>query len=89
MTEDVIVSLKKMEGKYQPFSVIFMDPPYRKGMEQEVLRYLAGSSLLKEDTVLIVEAALDTDFSYLDEYGMTLSRLKMYKTNEHAFIRRK
>ena len=39
--------------------------------------------------VLIVEAALDTDFSYLDEYGMTLSRLKMYKTNEHAFIRRK
>lgn len=52
-------------------------------------RYLAGSSLLKEDTVLIVEAALDTDFSYLDEYGMTLSRLKMYKTNEHAFIRRK
>ena len=64
-------------------------PPYRKGMEQEVLRYLAGSSLLKEDTVLIVEAALDTDFSYLDEYGMTLSRLKMYKTNEHAFIRRK
>ena len=69
--------------------IIFMDPPYRKGMEQEVLRYLAGSSLLKEDTVLIVEAALDTDFSYLDEYGMTLSRLKMYKTNEHAFIRRK
>jgi len=81
-------ALRAMEGKYQ-FDLIFMDPPYRKGMEQEVLRYLAGSSLLKEDTVLIVEAALDTDFSYLDEYGMTLSRLKMYKTNEHAFIRRK
>ena len=87
-TTEVLSALRAMEGKYQ-FDLIFMDPPYRKGMEQEVLRYLAGSSLLKEDTVLIVEAALDTDFSYLDEYGMTLSRLKMYKTNEHAFIRRK
>ena len=85
---EVLSALRAMEGKYQ-FDLIFMDPPYRKGMEQEVLRYLVGSSLLKEDTVLIVEAALDTDFSYLDEYGMTLSRLKMYKTNEHAFIRRK
>ena len=85
---EVLSALRAMEGKYQ-FDLIFMDPPYRKGMEQEILRYLAGSSLLKEDTVLIVEAALDTDFSYLDEYGMTLSRLKMYKTNEHAFIRRK
>ena len=71
---EVLSALRAMEGKYQ-FDLIFMDPPYRKGMEQEVLRYLAGSSLLKEDTVLIVEAALDTDFSYLDEYGMTLSRL--------------
>ena len=85
---EVLSALRAMEGKYQ-FDLIFMDPPYRKGMEQEILRYLAGSSLLKEDTVLIVEAALDTDFSYLDEYGMTLSRLKMYKSNEHAFIRRK
>lgn len=85
---EVLSALRAMEGKYQ-FDLIFMDPPYRKGMEQEILRYLAGSSLLKEDTVLIVEAALDTDFGYLDEYGLTLSRLKTYKTNEHAFIRRK
>ena len=77
-----------MELKFH-FYLFFMYPPYRKGMEQEILRYLAGSSLLKENTVLIVEAALDTDFGYLDEYGLTLSRLKTYKTNEHAFIRRK
>ena len=46
---EVLSALRAMEGKYQ-FDLIFMDPPYRKGMEQEVLRYLAGSSLLKEDT---------------------------------------
>lgn len=84
---EVLSALRAMEGKYQ-FDIIFMDPPYNKGMEQEVLRYLAASSLLKEDTLIIVEAALDTDFGYLSEYGLTLGRLKTYKTNEHAFIRK-
>ena len=77
-----------MEGKYQ-FDLIFMDPPYRKGNGAGDFTVPCRIFPFKEDTVLIVEAALDTDFSYLDEYGMTLSRLKMYKTNEHAFIRRK
>ena len=85
---EALGALRAMEGKYQ-FDIIFMDPPYKKGIEQEVLRYLATSSLLKEDTLMIVEAALDTDFSYLSEYGLKLVRLKTYKTNEHAFIRRK
>lgn len=85
---EVLSALRAMEGKYQ-FDIIFMDPPYNKGIEQEVLRYLSASSLLKEDTTIIVEAALDTDFGYLEEYGLELLRLKTYKTNEHAFIRRK
>jgi len=85
---EVLGALRAMEGKYR-FDLIFMDPPYKKGIEQEVLRYLASSSLLKEDTTIIVEAALETDFGYLEEYGLELVRIKTYKTNEHAFIRRK
>lgn len=85
---EVLSALRAMEGKYL-FDIIFMDPPYNKGIEQEVLRYLSASSILKEDTTIIVEAALDTDFGYLEEFGLELLRLKTYKTNEHAFIRRK
>ena len=77
-----------MEGKYR-FDIIFMDPPYGQGLERDVLRYLAGSSLLKEGTLMIVEAALDTEFDYLEAMGFSLSRLKIYKTNEHAFIYKK
>ena len=82
---DVITALRSMEGKYQ-FDIIFMDPPYNQLHEKEVLEYLKNSSLLKEDTLIVVEASLETTFEYLEEMGYTLDKLKTYKTNEHAFI---
>lgn len=87
MQSDVITALRSMEGKYQ-FDIIFMDPPYNQLHEKEVLEYLKTSSLLKEDTLIVVEASLDTTFEYLEEMGYTLNKLKTYKTNEHAFIRK-
>lgn len=84
---DVITALRSMEGKYQ-FDIIFMDPPYNQLHEKEVLEYLRTSSLMKEDTLIVVEASLDTTFEYLEEMGYTLNKLKTYKTNEHAFIRK-
>ncbi len=84
---DVIPALRSMEGKYQ-FDVIFMDPPYEHLLEKEVLEYLRTSSLLKEDTLIIAEASLKTDFSYLQEAGFTLLKEKRYKTNKHMFIKK-
>lgn len=86
-SSEVLGALRSMEGKYQ-FDLIFMDPPYRQELERDVLTYLSHSSLLKEDTLIIVEAALNTDFHYLEELGFTLCRMKNYKTNVHAFIRK-
>ena len=42
--------------------------------------------LIYEDTVIIVEASLDTDFGYLQELGYSLIKEKRYKTNKHVFI---
>ena len=66
-----------------------MDPPYRQDLEQQVLAYLADSSLVDEHTLIIVEADLDTDFDYLDSMGFAQLRSKEYKTNKHVFITRK
>lgn len=84
---DVISALSSLEGKYQ-FDIIFMDPPYGKLEEKEVFAYLQNSSLLKEDTLIITEAALKTDFSYLNEMGFEIVREKKYKTNAHIFVKR-
>lgn len=88
LTMDVISGLHSLEGKYT-FDLIFMDPPYRHGLEEEVLRFLSHSSLLKPDTRIVVEASLDTNFDYLDELGFEIDKFKKYKTNMHVFIRKK
>ena len=82
---DVLTALHRMEGQ-KPFDVIFMDPPYDRELEKQVLKYLAGSSLVYEDTVIIVEASLNTDFSYIGELGFSLIKEKRYKTNKHVFL---
>ncbi|MDE6924335.1 MAG: 16S rRNA (guanine(966)-N(2))-methyltransferase RsmD [Acetatifactor sp.] len=68
--------------------VIFMDPPYNSGYEKNVLTVLQNMSYVTEDTLIIVEAALDTDFSYLETMGYTAEKEKKYKTNKHMFIRK-
>ena len=35
---------------------------------------------------MIVEAAKETEFDYLDEIGLTLQKRKEYKTNVHLFL---
>lgn len=85
--QDVFGAMRTLEGQYR-FDVIFMDPPYGQALEKEVLSYLASSSLLKDDTLILVEAALGTDFGYLENLGFKLVKEKTYKTNEHAFIRK-
>jgi len=69
--------------------IIFMDPPYEQGLEKRVLEQLSNMKYVNEDTLIIVEAALDTDFSYLDELGFDLKKEKKYKTNKHVFIEKK
>ena len=70
LQSDVISAIRSMEGKYK-FDVIFMDPPYRHEYEKEVLECLKDSSILKEDTLIIVEASLDTSFDYLSAVSYT------------------
>ena len=82
---DVLQALRSMEGQ-AAFDCIFMDPPYNNELERQVLEYLQDSSLADEDTLIIVEADLHTDFSYVEEFGYELSRSKEYKTNKHIFL---
>lgn len=85
MTGDVMDALYRLEGD-KVFDIIFMDPPYDRGYEEHVLRYLAESALVYEDTVIIAEASKDTDFSYAEDLGFAVLREKVYKTNKHVFL---
>ena len=82
---DVMSALRTLEGR-NCFDIIFMDPPYGCDHEKNVLSYLSASSLINEDSMIIVEAAEGTDFSYLDDIGLKIDRIKQYKSNMHVFI---
>lgn len=52
------------------------------------MEILAHSSIVDEGTLIIVEASLDTEFSYLSDLGFQIEKRKEYKTNIHMFLRR-
>lgn len=88
MNMDVLQALRSLEGE-GPFDCIFMDPPYGMDLERSALEYLSGSALADENTLIIVEAELHTDFSYVEEMGYELTRSKEYKTNKHVFLHKR
>ena len=85
METDVISALKRLEGS-KKYDFIFMDPPYNQLLEKKVLEYLSQSDLLEEYGTIIVEASLETDFSYVSELGFDIIKEKKYKTNKHVFL---
>lgn len=85
LTQDIMTALRHLEGKKE-FDYIFMDPPYDQGLEQRVLEYLTDSTIVHENTVIIVEASKKTDFTYLKELGFRLCKEKIYKSNKHVFL---
>lgn len=87
LSMEVMQALRSLDHK-ETFDVIFMDPPYDKGLELKVLGYLAHSELLGEDALIIVEASLDTELEPLLSCGFTLKKVKEYKTNQHIFLTR-
>jgi len=80
-------ALTALEGKYR-FDFIFMDPPYDHELEKQMLEYLKTSSMIDKQSTIIIEASLQTDFSYLSPMGYITEKIKEYKTNKHVFVYR-
>ncbi|MBQ6787808.1 MAG: 16S rRNA (guanine(966)-N(2))-methyltransferase RsmD [Lachnospiraceae bacterium] len=68
--------------------IIFMDPPYGQQYEKKALEILKDCSYVTEDTLIVIEATLDTDFDYVSTFGFAVTKEKLYKTNKHVFIKR-
>ena len=85
IVSEVMRALMNLEDT-KVFDLIFLDPPYDQKIEQEVLTYLANSSLIYEDSLIIVEASILTDFSYVEKLGYYKIKEKKYKTNKHVFL---
>ncbi|MGB8455000.1 MAG: 16S rRNA (guanine(966)-N(2))-methyltransferase RsmD [Anaerocolumna sp.] len=83
---DVLSAIRALEVEGKVFDFIFMDPPYNQGLEQQVLEVLQNSNILYCNTMIIVEASMETSFEYLENTRFHIYKQKEYKTNKHVFI---
>lgn len=78
-------AIERLSGRKR-FHVVFMDPPYNKGLEKQILATTAFQNILEEKALIIVEAALDMELTEEEHPGLRLLQEKRYKTNKHIFL---
>lgn len=88
MQTDCASAIGRLNTGQRHFDIIFMDPPYNQQLEKKMLYLLRDAAFVDEETLIIIEASLETDFGYLEEYGYVLTKAKKYKTNQHVFVKK-
>jgi len=86
LIRDALSAVQILEDRGERFDHIFMDPPYGKLLERDVLLRLSGSPLLKEGGLIIVESDLSTAYDYLEGTDLIVRKEKRYKNNKHTFF---
>jgi 16S rRNA (guanine(966)-N(2))-methyltransferase RsmD len=85
--QDVVIGLRNIHE--DEADIIFIDPPYHEDLYERTLMQLAAMNYVTANTMIIVEAPLELDFSFADELGFEVRREKEYKTNKHVFLYKK
>ena len=84
LKEDFLSSVYHINEAH--IDIVFMDPPYASDFVRPLLLALKDKSYIGEDTLIVVESALNTSFDYVEDMGYTIFREKKYKTNKHVFL---
>ena len=69
----------------EPFGLVFLDPPYRKGLAEKSLASLRDGAWLAPDALVIVEEAADAGFAAPQGYAEIERR--RYDDTEFTFLR--
>ena len=86
MGQTVSTAIELLAREKKKFDIVFMDPPYQKELTLKTLLQLSDTCLVGQDTIVIAEAAIETDFSQAVSMGYEIIREKRYKTNKHVFL---
>ena len=65
---DAVSALYQLERE-EAFDIIFMDPPYGQGLEQQALAALQNSALADGQTTVILETSKDAAADWIKEIG--------------------
>ncbi len=87
VSREVQAGLKALEERGHSFDLIFLDPPYGKGLAYRTLESLSRSPILSPNPLIVAEHSPDEDLSSIP----SLERIdrRKYGGTEVSFFRRK
>lgn len=83
---EALEAIRALERRGKAFDIVFMDPPYNRNLERDVVFALQNSGIIHDDTIIIIEASRDTSFEFINDTKFEITRIKEYKSNQHVFI---
>jgi 16S rRNA (guanine966-N2)-methyltransferase len=73
--KDVNQAIGLLKGKGERFDLIFMDPPYEKGLIQKTIERLATERIYHDDSILVIEHhRREPLFDISDSWNLTRQR---------------
>lgn len=80
---------RRLAQEHKKFDLIFLDPPYLKGLEMVALSDISMYELLSEHGIISIESDISTviDIERFEDFEIFKS--KAYRTNKFTFIKRK
>lgn len=81
----VAKGIKILEIRKKKFDLIFLDPPYKRGMLQKTLMRISQSNVLKDNTLIIAEHSLSEPLNDTIE-RLTLTDQRRYGTTLISFF---
>lgn len=86
-SKNALAAISQLSAEKYKFDIVYLDPPYRGGFEEETLRVLAESRIIDENSMVILEALKETKLDFLEELPYETVRIKDYKNNRHIFLK--
>ncbi len=89
LQRSALAAIQELAIRKMQFDFVYIDPPYFAGYEEEILKALAESGIINEDSLVILEADRKNDLEFLADSAFVITREKIYKTNRHYFLKLK
>ncbi len=80
--EEYLKSTKKK------FGLIFLDPPYSKGIHQKALKLIAENDCLTDDGIIVLEISSDDTYGDIEALGLEVYKEKVFQRTSLCYIRK-
>ena len=84
LLKDVSTAVRALKTEGRQFDIIFMDPPYDKGLEMQTLFCLAENNILAKDGLIVVESSSRTKIEA--PAGFTIVKERDHKISRLTFL---